>query len=364
MIPIAKPLIGAEEEKAVVEVLKSGMIAEGQVVRDFEAAFAKYVGVKNAVAVNSGTAALHVALLAAGVSAGDEVICPSFSFIATGNSILFCNAKPVFSDVYEDTFNINVEDVKEKITDKTKAIMPVHLYGQPAEMKALMDLCEDHDLALIEDACQAHGAQYDGKTVGSFGAGCFSFYPTKNMATGEGGMITSDDDEFCERAKMIRAHGMKIRYHHDMLGYNFRMTNVAAAIGVEQLKKLPSFNEKRIENAKYLTEQLKDVEAVTTPRVKDNVRHVFHQYTIKVASDRDALAEKLKQNEVGYGIYYPIAIHQQKFYHDLEEKFYTKGDLTAKLDVTEKLCTEVLSLPIHPSVSKQDLDKIAETIKS
>jgi dTDP-4-amino-4,6-dideoxygalactose transaminase len=355
VIPIAKPLIGPEEEKAVSAVLKSGFIAEGEVVRDFETAFAKYIGVKHAVAVNSGTAALHVALIAAGVKSGDEVICPSFSFIATGNSILYCNAKPVFADVREDTFNVGVEDVEKKITKKTKAIMPVHLYGQPAEMKAITELCEDHNLALIEDACQAHGAEYDGKKVGSFGVGCFSFYPTKNMATGEGGMITTDDDSIAERARMIRSHGMKVRYHHDMLGFNYRMTNVAAAIGVEQLKKLDGFNKKRIENAEYLTKKLSGARDIATPVVKKNVKHVFHQYTIKVAGDgRDALIKKLTENGIGHGIYYPIAIHQQKLYKELGFK--------ASLPITERLCGEVVSLPIHPAVSKEDLDKIANVI--
>lgn len=356
MIPIAKPLIGVEEEKAVNAVLKSGFIAEGEVVRDFEGAFAKYIGVKHAVAVNSGTAALHVALLAAGIEDGDEVICPSFSFIATGNSILYCNAKPVFADVLEDTFNVDVEDVKEKITKKTKAVMPVHLYGQPAEMKALVELCADKKLVLIEDACQAHGAEYEGKRVGSFGVGCFSFYPTKNMTTGEGGMITTDDDVVAERCRLIRAHGMKVRYHHDMLGFNYRMTNVAAAIGVEQLKKLDGFNQKRIENAEYLTKKLAGVRGITPPAVKNNIKHVFHQYTIKVAGGgRDALIKKLTDNGIGHGIYYPIAIHQQKLYQELGFK--------ASLPITEKLCGEVLSLPVHPSVSKADLDSIVKVLK-
>lgn len=356
MIPIAKPLVGVEERGAVDGVIESGFIAEGEVVRDFESAFADYVGVKHAVAVNSGTAALHVALLAAGVSAGDEVVCPSFSFIATGNSVLYCNARPVFADVREDTFNVDVDDVAEKITGKTKAVMPVHLYGQPAEMKALAEIAEDHNLALIEDACQAHGAEYDGRKAGSFGVGCFSFYPTKNMTTGEGGMITTDDDEITERARMIRAHGMKKRYHHDTLGYNYRMTNIAAAIGLEQLTKLDGFNGRRIENAAYLTKKLAGADGVTTPFVKDNVKHVFHQYTIKAAGGgRDALAGKLREKKIGHGIYYPIAIHQQKLYKDL--------GFSGSLPNTERLCGEVLSLPIHPSVSKKDLDKIAETIK-
>ncbi len=238
MIPIAKPLLGKEEIDAVSEVLSSGMIAQGPKVEEFELAFADYTGCEYAAAVNSGTAALHIALLAHGIGKGDEVITSPFSFIATANSILYTGAKPVFADIEPATYNIDSERIQEKITSKTRAIMPVHLYGHPADMKAIMEIADDNKLILIEDACQSHGAECFGRRVGSFGTGAFSFYPTKNMTTSEGGMLTTDEKEIAEKAKIIRAHGSKVRYLHEMLGFNLRMTDIAAAIGLVQLGKL------------------------------------------------------------------------------------------------------------------------------
>jgi perosamine synthetase len=353
MIPIAKPLIGEEEKAAVMAVLGSGVIAQGPKVKEFEERFAEFVGTKHAVAVNSGTAALHVALLAAGIGPGDEVITSPFSFIATANSILYTGAKPVFVDVEDETFNIDVEKIEERITKKTKAIMPVHLYGHSAEMDAIMDLAEDNDLAVVEDACQSHGATFNGKMVGSFGAGCFSFYPTKNMTTSEGGIITTDDKEIAERAEMIRAHGSKQRYVHEMLGFNLRMTDIAAAIGLCQLKKLPGFNMKRIQNAKDLTAGIKNARIIT-PVVRDGCRHVFHQYTIRVAKERDAVLDTLTKKGIGTGVYYPTPIHRQKLYKDLGYK--------EKFPVSERLAGEVISLPVHPSVSGEDLDYIISVL--
>ena len=214
-----------------------------------EKEFAKYVGAKYGIATNSGTSALHVALLAAGIGEGDEVITTPFTFAATGNSILYTGARPVFVDIDPETFTIDPAKIEEAITDKTKAIMPVQLYGQSADMDAIMKIAKEHDLIVIEDAAQAHGAEYKGEMVGNLGdMACFSFYPTKNMTTSEGGMITTNSEEFAENAKVYRAHGSATKYHHDVLGYNFRMTDIAAAIGLEQLKKIDSFNEKRIAN--------------------------------------------------------------------------------------------------------------------
>lgn len=354
MIPIAKPLIGEEEKKAVLEVLGSGVIAQGKRVEEFETAFAKYCGTKYAVAVSNGTAGLQLAMMAAGVKQGDEVITSPFSFIATANAILFCGAKPVFADIEEKTFNLDPESVKEKITKKTTAIMPVHLYGQPCDMKAFAEIAEDKGLLIIEDACQAHGAEFDGKKVGSLGnAGVFSFYPTKNMTTGEGGMITTDDAKIVEMARIYRNHGQVKRYHHDYIGYNFRMTDIAAAIGIEQLKKLDGFNKKRIENAKYLDSKLGKV-GVTTPFVAKNVKHVYHQYTISV-DNRDELNKKLNDSGVGTGIYYPIPINEQTAYKSLGYK--------ADTPISSEVAKRVLSLPVHPAVSKQDLDFTVEKIK-
>ena len=357
MIPIAKPIIGEEEISAVTEVLRSGVIAEGQRVKDFEAAFATYVGTSFAVAVNSGTAALHVALLAHGIGAGDEVITTPFSFVATSNSVLFTGAKPVFADIREDTFNIDPESIVEKITPKTKAIIPVHLYGQAADMKAITEIAQDKDLIIIEDACQAHGATFEGKNVGSFGSGTFSFYPTKNMTTSEGGIITTNDAAIAEKARMIRSHGSKQRYYHEMLGFNLRMTDIAAAIGLVQLRKINDFNDSRINNARHLNRGLHNIRGINLPYVDKRCGHVFHQYTVRISNDisRDEVASFLNKNDIGTGIYYPLPIHQQPFYREL--------GYSDSLPVSERASKEVLSLPVHPSINKEDLDTISETLR-
>jgi len=358
MIPIAKPLLGEEEKKAVTAVIDSGMIAEGADVAEFEKAFARYTGTKHAIATSSGTAALHLALLAREVGQGDEVIMPSFSFVATANTVLFCNAKPVFVDIEDKTYNINAKKIEDAITKKTKALVAVHLYGHPAELDAIREIAEDRGISLIEDACQAHGATYHGKKAGSIGdAGCFSFYPTKNMTSGEGGMITTDDDEIAEKTRMLRQHGMRVRYHQDALGFNYRMTNIAAAIGLIQLRKLDTFNRKRIENARHLTEKISDADWLTTPTVRDGCTHVFHQYTIKVGGkSRDRVLEALREKGVGAEIYYPIPIHKQKFYREL--------GYNISLPTTEECAKRVLSLPIHPALTKHDLEHISETLRS
>ena len=357
MIPIAKPLIGEEEQRAVSEVLGSGMIASGPRVKEFEKQFAEFVGTKYAVATTSGTTALHLALLCLGIKEGDEVIVPSFSFIATANTVLFCNAKPVFCDVNPKTFNIDVEKIESLITEKTKAIMPVHLFGQPTDMQPLLEIAERHGLHVISDAAQAHGAKYDGKMVGSFGdAECFSFYPTKNMTTGEGGMITTNNEEFAKKADSIRNHGREKTqwgYEHGQVGYNYRMTDIAAAIGIEQLKKLPRFNERRIENARDLNDKLTGIEGIEIPYVLPNVEHVYHQYTIK-CENREDMIQKLKNNDIGFGIYYPKPLHK---YPHLEQ--YRHNDLVN----SEMLASKVISLPVHPAVSHQDFEKISEVFQ-
>jgi perosamine synthetase len=359
MIPIAKPIIGEDEISAVEAVLRSGIIAQGKKVGEFEGAFAEFVGTKYAIAANSGTAALHISLLAHGVGEGDEVITSSFTFIATANSILFTGARPVFADIEEETFNIAPDSIVEKITPRTKAIMPVHLYGQPCDMKEIMGIADEHKLAVIEDACQAHGAEYEGKKVGSFGTGCFSFYPTKNMTTSEGGMITTNDEEMAQKAKMIRSHGQRQRYIHEILGYNYRMTDIAAAIGLCQLGKLEKFNNKRIGNAEFLTERLSGIKGLVPPKVKPNVRHVFHQYTVRITQDfgipRDEVRQKLLDKGIGTEIYYPLPIHKQPLYQNLGYDDH--------LPNSEKAATEVLSLPAHPSLTKEDLESVVRAVK-
>ncbi len=355
IIPIAKPMVGEEEKRAVLEVLDSGMLAMGEYVEKFERAFASYIGVKHALSTTSGTQALILALKALGVE-GKEVLVPSFTFIASATSIIAAGGKPVFVDVDERTFNIDVEDARKKVTKNTIAIIPVHLFGQPCEMDAIMELAEEYDLFVVEDACQAHGAEYKGRKVGSIGdVACFSFYPTKNMTTGEGGMITTNDDEIAERIKMLRNHGQKERYLHVELGWNYRITSIQAAIGIEQLKKLDKFNEKRRKNARYYDEMLSSIDNVEIPYVMSEVKHVYHQYTIKV-KEREKLTEAFRKKGIGYGIYYPKGVHQQPVMQKL--------GFTAKLPVTERIVNEVISIPVHPALSEEDLDKIVRVISA
>jgi len=352
MISIAKPMIGEEEKRAVLEVLDSGMLAQGPRVRAFEEAFADVCSVRCAVATSSGTTALHVALLAHSVGPGDEVITTPFTFIASANSILYVGARPVFVDIDPETFNIDPAQIEAAITPRTKAIMPVHLFGLPCDMEPIMALAREHGLAVIEDACQAHGAEYHGRRTGSFGTGCFSLYPTKNVTAAEGGMITTDDEEIAEQCRVIRQHGMRRRYHHDELGFNFRMTDVHAAIGLAQLGKLERFNEARIRNARFFDKHL---EGVATPTVPQGYRHVFHQYTLRVADGRrDAVLEGLKERGIGTGVYYPLPVHKQRVY--LERGY------EASLPEAERAATEALSLPVHPGLSSADLEKIVAEV--
>lgn len=351
-IPIAQPLIGDAEKEAVLRVLSSGMLAQGPVVARFEERFAEYCGANYAVATSSGTAALHIALLAHSIGPGDEVITTAFSFVATANAILYVGARPVFVDIDLDTFNISVDAIEAAITPRTRAILPVHLFGLLCNMDAIMDIATRHSLVVIEDACQAHGGAVHGRKAGSFGTGCFSFYPTKNMTCGEGGMITTHDAAVAERARLIRNHGMKRRYYHDVLGYNFRMTDVHAAIGLTQLDRLDTFNEQRIRNAHYLATHLKQVKP---PVVPAGYRHVFHQYTIQVNADRDALISQLANRGIGTGVYYPIPIHQQTHFKEMQYD-------ACRLPVTEQLSRQVFSLPVHPALSRDDLVRIADTM--
>jgi dTDP-4-amino-4,6-dideoxygalactose transaminase len=360
MINIAAPVLAREEMEAVERVLQSGRLAQGPKVEEFETLFASYIGTKYAIATSNGTTALHIALLASGIKDDDKVITTPFSFIAAANAALFCRAKPVFVDIDKDTFCLDAELIRAKITSKTKAILPVHLYGQPCNMKEIVKICREHKLILIEDACQAHGAEYRGKKVGSFGIGCFSFYPTKNMTIGEGGMITTDDSHIVERARMIRSHGQKERYIHELLGYNYRMTDIAAAIGICQLKKLDDFNRRRIEHAQFLAERLSAIRGLIVPFVTPDVKHVFHQFTVKVTEDfgmpRDELKRRLKDKGIIAEVYYPLPIHKQPLYKGL--------GYNDNLPTSEKACGEVLSLPVHPLLTKEDLNYIVETIKN
>lgn len=355
MIPIARPLIGEEEIAAVVDVLRSGQLAQGPKVAAFEAAFAQFCGVKHAIATSSGTTALQVALLAHGIGDGDEVVTSAFSFVASANTILAVGAKPVFADIEPEYYTINPNDIREKLSPSTRGLIVVHLYGQACDMDEIAQVAEERNLALIEDACQAHGAEYKGKVVGAHGTACYSFYPTKNMTTAEGGMITTNRDDIAEQARMVRNHGSRERYSHEILGYNFRMTEIQAAIGLVQLGKLHGWNESRHENALTLTQGLSHIPGITTPEIRSDSKHVFHQYTIRV-KHRDLLIESLKANGIGFGIHYPTPIYKQPLYQQLGY------DLTHP--ETERACLEVLSLPVHPSLTPIELETIGEAVAS
>jgi dTDP-4-amino-4,6-dideoxygalactose transaminase len=336
--------MGEDEKQRVWDAMASGTLAQGPRVAEFEERFAAMVGVPHAVATSSGTTALHLALLGYGIGPGDEVITVPFTFFASATSVLHTGARPVLVDVRDDDFTIDVDLVEAAITPRTRAVMPVSLYGQPADMPAIAAVAERHGLAVVEDAAQAHGAAIGERRSGSWGAGTFSFYPTKNMTTGEGGMVTTADAELADRMRLLREHGMKVRYHHDIVGYNFRMTDLAAAIGLAQLPKLAGFNERRRAIAARYDAELR---GVITPVVRPGVTHVYHQYTIRVA-ERDAFAERLKERGVGSAIYYPIPVHRQK-------PFLAFGYGDERYPVTDRLTEQVLSIPVHPSLTDDEV---------
>lgn len=352
MIPAARPIIGDDERKAVDEVLASGGLAQGPQVAAFETEFSDLVGGAHCVAVNSGTSALHMALIALGVSHGDEVIVPSFTFAATANSVALTGATPVFVDIDERTFCMDPQAVASAITARTKAVMPVHLYGHPADMTHIGALARDHGLLVLEDAAQAHAASWDGVSVGALGdAAAFSFYPTKNMTSGEGGMVTTGSQDVARTVRLLRNQGMEQRYHNEIVGFNTRMTDIHAAIGRVQLGKLAGWTAQRQSNAQFLTENLR---GVVTPFVDPRAVHVYHQYTIRVPGhDRDAFVSALADKGVGSGVYYPIPVHRLPSF-----------DLDVDLPVTARVADEVISLPVHPSLTQSDLETVVSAVNS
>ena len=352
-IPAARPIIGDDERAAVDAVLRSGMLAQGTEVAEFEREFSDVLlDGRAAVAVNSGTSGLHLGLLAAGVGPGDEVIVPSFTFAATANSVALTGATPVFADIEPDHFCLDPKDVERKITPRTVGIMPVHLYGHPADVSALGDLATEHGRGLVEDAAQAHGAAVDGRKVGTFGTfGMFSLYPTKNMTSGEGGMVSTGDPEVERRLRLLRNQGMEKQYENELVGFNARMTNIHAAIGRVQLRKVLGWTATRQANAAFLDANL---EGVRTPLVGPGITHVYHQYTIRVTDDRDGFAAALREEfNIGSGVYYPIPNHRLPSFN-----------LVCDLPETERASREVLSLPVHPSLSQDDLERIVTAVNS
>jgi len=352
MIPAAKPEIGLRERRAVNRVMKSGMLAQGPEVAAFEKEFSAVVAGRESVALNSGTSALHLSLLAAGIGPGDEVIVPSFSFAATANAVALTGAKPVFVDIELDHFNAEPAAIEAAVTDRTRAVMPVHLYGHPADMKAITAIAAKHDLLVFEDAAQAHMASVDGVPVGTWGlAASFSFYPTKNMTSGEGGMVTTSSEDLARTVRVLRNQGMERRYENELVGFNTRMTDIHAAIGRVQLTRLPHWTAQRRANATFLSENLR---GVVVPPVAAGAQHVFHQYTVRVVDhDRDRFAEELAKRGVGSGVYYPTPIHRLPSF-----------GLSIDLPQTEIAAKQVLSLPVYPGLRKAQLEKIVEAVNA
>lgn len=359
MINIAKPLMGPEEKQAVLDVLDSGMIACGGIVSDFEKEFAAYLGTDHCIATTSGTTALEVALRALGIGKGDTVVTTPFSFIASTNAIVYTGATPVFADIDPKTFLINPDSIEKKLAEhpEAKALLIVHLFGLCCDMDRIMEIVRSHGLILIEDCAQAHGAQWNGKKAGTFGnAGCFSFYPTKNMTTSEGGAVVTNDPETARKARLLINHGMEIRYHHDEIGYNYRMTNICGAIGRCQLKKLEGFNESRRAHAAYLSSHISNP-LISVPFEPEKARHVYHQYTVKVAEGlRDRFVQHLQENGVGFGIFYPLSIPEQKCYAEM--------GFRTDWPVTDTVKQQVVSLPVHPGLTDEEVAEVARIVNS
>ncbi|MEW6696846.1 MAG: DegT/DnrJ/EryC1/StrS family aminotransferase [Bacillota bacterium] len=356
MIPHVKILLGREEENRVVEVLRGGMLAAGSYVNEFEQEFKKYNHSPHAIATSSGTTALHVILAALDIGFGDKVLTTPFSFIATANAILYTGATPVFVDIDPVTYNLSparLEVAAEKHPE-AKAVLVVHLYGLPADMPAIMAVANKHNLVVVEDCAQAHGAAYQGQPVGNFGkAAAFSFYPTKNMTAGEGGMVVTGDPAMAEKVRILVNQGQRKRYHHELVGYNYRMTNIHAAIGLEQLKKLGMFNEKRKKHAKFYEDFIINP-LLQKPQAPPDRTHVYHQYTLKV-TNRDDFAAYLTENGIGYGIHYPLIIPAQPAYRNMPCSAGTWQE-------AENLASSCISIPVHPALTESNLSTIVETI--
>lgn len=354
MIPQVRPDIGQEEIDAVTEVLRSGMVAQGRRVAELEERWAAFVGTKHAIAVSNGTVALMCIHAGLGLGPGDEVITVGHTFNATVSAILSTGATPVFVDVEPDTYCMDAAQLEAAITPRTRAICPVHLFGLPADVATIRAIADRYGLALVEDACQAHGAEFRGTRVGSFGHGAFSLYGTKNMMTGEGGLITTDDDTLAHWIRLYRNQGMEKRYHHDILGFNFRMTDLQAAIGLVQLDKLERNTARRRTLAARYDEGFAG-SAIGTPVIPEGRTHVFHQYTIRVgAGIRDAVVDDLTAAGIGVGTYYPIPVHKAAYM--LERGF----DVT--LPVTEAAADSCLSLPMFPGLSDEDQDTVIAAV--
>lgn len=361
MIPIAAVDLDERTEKLVLEVLRSGRLAQGPMVERFESLFADRCGTRHAVAVANGTVALVAPLQALGIGPGDEVVTSPFTFVATLNAILETGATARFADIDPATFTVRPDAVAAALTDRTKVILPVHLFGQPADLGALTALAADHGCALVEDAAQAHGATFAGRPAGSFGTGCFSFYATKNIAMGEGGAVTTSDDDLADRLRLLRNQGMRARYEYEIVGHNYRLSELQAAVGIPQLEHLDALIGARQAHAQTLSDGLADLEGVVLPTCAPDRTHVWHQYTVRLTSDarrtRDDLAAALGEKGIATGIYYPRVAFDYACYRD------HPGVAITPVPEAERAAAEVLALPVHPQLSASDLDHIISAMR-
>lgn len=368
MIPINRPWLGEEEKREVMAVLDENSLTSaasdgGRRVQDFESALEKYLGCRHAIAVNSGTAALHAALLAAGIGQGHEVLLPSFTFVATANAVVAAGAKPVFVDISRDDFTIDVADARRKVSRRTKAIIPVHLYGHPCRMDEIAELAGRRSLAVIEDACQSLGSALGKKQTGTFGEmGCFSLYASKVLTAGEGGAVVTDDDRLADKLKMVRNHGMVHGYDTRTLGLNMRLPEMCAAIAKVQMGKLEQMLAARRRNAQLLTELLSPAASkkkglFALPEEKSGSRFNWYLYTVAFAKSatREAVKQRMQGDGIGAAVYYDPPVHRTPFY---------RANGRTKLPATEWCARRVLSLPVHPGVSEQDVRRIAESLSS
>ncbi len=358
-ISLVKPTFSQKDADDIAKILKSGYVRMGPYTKEFEERFAARVGAKYAYAVSNGTAALHCAYLST-LKPGDEVIAPAFTFIATISTIVFSNAKPVLADVDPDTFLLDPEKVEEKITRKTRAIAPVHLFGNSCDMKALTEIAEDHKLLIVNDCAQAHGTEYDGRDLGGWpNLSCYSFYPTKTMTTGEGGIVTTDDPELNRLGSLLRSHGDDGRYHHVLFGLNYRTTDIMSAIGLNQLSQLDDFLEKRRHNAEVLLKGLKSVDGVAPQKITPGTKPSYSYFSVaidnqKLKCNRDEFMKALMAENIDCGIHYPAPLTEQPVVKELLKP--------KPCPVSEDLSRRIMSLPMHPYLSDADLTKIVEGV--
>lgn len=364
-IPLCKPDIGKEEINLVKEVLESGWLANGPKNKEFEESFAKYIGTKHAISLNSCTSALQLAIEAQNIKG--QVILPSFTFVASANSVITAGAKPVFVDIEYETCNINPDKIEKAITKKTQAIMPVHFAGQPCKMDAIKEIAEKHNLKVIEDSAECIGGKFKNKKAGTFGIGCFSFYPTKNITTGEGGMLTTNDEEFAKKAEALKAHGITSSAFErekkekpwlraaSYAGYNYRLCDVLAAIGISQLKKVESMNEARRKHAKYLNERLSDIKHIDAPLEAKDCKHVYQAYTIKLSEkiNRTQFINTLRKNGIGASVHFDPPVHMQPYYRSFGHN---------DLKITEKVSRNIVTLPMYPQLTDEQLDFMIKAI--